>query len=225
MQSRAPERPMNSHPVLDEPSQERVLPLHYINLQQIHMDYSRLKDLRLADVLTRAWEIDGLMPGVWRTITRKVLPLTLHKPRAIHIDCSRAQGLHLTDTLVRTQKRNHSRKASVQLQGVTQRLGGYYRIHENMVPKEGLKASQNGPRTGWPTCQAARREGPKGLPRMAHQADQLAHRTNTRRATQRGRAADQTAHRATQPGGAVDQSTHRATQWGRVADQPACRAT
>jgi hypothetical protein len=44
------------------------------------MDYSRMKDLRLADVLTRAREIDGVMPGAWRTITRKVLPLTLHKP-------------------------------------------------------------------------------------------------------------------------------------------------
>jgi hypothetical protein len=63
MQSRAPERPMNSRPVRDEPSRERVHPLHYINLRAIRADYSGPEGLHLAHTLTRTRETNGLMPG------------------------------------------------------------------------------------------------------------------------------------------------------------------
>jgi hypothetical protein len=43
-----------------------------------------------------------------------------------------------------TQKRNRTRKASAQLQGVTQRQG-YCRVPRNRIPKEGSKASQRRP--------------------------------------------------------------------------------
>jgi hypothetical protein len=68
-----------------------------------------------------------------------------------------------------------------------------------------------GPQTGWPVCQAARREGPKGLLGTARQTDQPAHRTNTRRATRQGGAVKQLARRATRRGGAVKQLARLAT--------------
>jgi hypothetical protein len=45
--------PMNSHPVHDEPSQERVHPLYCMNPQAIYMGYSGARNLRLADAYTR----------------------------------------------------------------------------------------------------------------------------------------------------------------------------
>jgi hypothetical protein len=51
MRSRAPERPMDSRLVRNEPSHKRVCPLNYVNLQSIHMDSSRVRGLHLADML------------------------------------------------------------------------------------------------------------------------------------------------------------------------------
>jgi hypothetical protein len=65
-------------------------------------------------------------------------------------------------------------------------------------PKKALRPPRDDPRTGRPTCQATWREGPKCLTGTARQAEQLAHQTNSCRATQRGGATDQTARRATQ---------------------------
>lgn len=63
------------------------------------------------------------------------------------------------------------------------------RVYENKVPKEGIKASKNGPLIGQPTFQSSRREDPKDLPVTAHQSQLIRPpnkycRATARRATQ-----------------------------------------
>jgi hypothetical protein len=143
------------------------------------MDYSRARGLHLADALMRTREADGVTPGAWRTIARKGPSLTLQKPRAIHIDYPKARGLHLTDARACTQKGNCSRKSSVQLQGVTQRIGAAIGYLSTRYPKKAQRPPKDGLLIGRPTCQATWREGPKGLLVMARQADWPTRRTNT----------------------------------------------
>jgi hypothetical protein len=54
-----------------------------------------------------------------------------------------------------------------------------YWVPRNNVHKEGPNPPKDGPRTGRPTCQAARREGPKCHPGMAHQPDPPAKQIST----------------------------------------------
>jgi hypothetical protein len=90
-------------------------------------------------------------------------------------------------------------------------------------PKKARRPPKDGPWTGRPTCQAAQREGLKGLPRTACQADQPTHQTNTSRATQRGKATEQPVHRETQQG----RTSYNllAEQHSEATEQPAHRAT
>jgi hypothetical protein len=123
-----------------------------------------------------------------------------------------------------TQKRNRTRKASAQLQGVTQRQG-YCRVPRNRIPKEGSKASQRRPtnrvaqlpsNSVWRSKRPPR-DGPPRRPACLlnkYPPSNPARRgcRATYPPSDPGKVVEQLACRATQRGGTVDQPAHRTTQ-------------